>query len=462
MKTQHWFFLASCVLFCSCSAKHSKTENAESNSPVIEQPKVKEQLKKGEVIPSVICANNALQSYAVYLPKDYSDSLKFPVIIFFDPHGSGSYPVGLYKSLAEWFGYILMGSNNAKNGLQFEETNAIVGNLIVEAAARFSVDAKRISLAGFSGGAKVALMGASIHPELLSVIFCGAAIPFENVQQLPSTLGFAGERDMNYTEVMSSDQVLNEKKIMHEIVQWNGKHEWPDSVSFADAFYWCSFTTMRNQIMPIDNSLVKSFVTAKNKLLSSKRNVLYQVTINHQLASFLYGIADISMFEKKMDLLERSDAYRKEIQKLQNTLGMESKLKENYMKYFESKNLNWWREEVSRMRRMKTGDEAMMYQRLLSYLSLASYSYSNNAIKQNNFPAAQQFLAIYRIVDPEISDRAFLEACMYARQGDQQKAVVALEEAVQLGLKDKSKIENEESFSSLRSNQEFNKLIKGL
>lgn len=156
------------------------------------------------------------------------------------------------------------------------------------------------------------------------------------------------------------------------------------------------------------------------------------------------------------------DSYKKELQKQQGNFQMESNLKQNYMECFQSKDLNWWRDEISRMRNLKAGEQEMMYQRLLGYLSLASYSYSNNAIRQNNFSAAQQFLAIYKLADPENSEQPFLTACMYARQGDQGKAIAALKEAVQLGLKDKGKVESEESFNSLRGNTEFNKLLSGL
>ena len=185
---QLFFFLLLIISF-SCSTKHPKPEAVTSS---VNQPAAKHEIKAGELISSVACSNDPSQTYALYLPKNYSDAIKFPVIIFLDPHGSGSYPVGLFKSIADEFGYILMGSNNSKNGLQFDQTNAIANSLIAEAGAGFSSDQKRIALAGFSGGSKVAMVAASNHPELESVVYCGAAIPFETIQQLPPALGFAG------------------------------------------------------------------------------------------------------------------------------------------------------------------------------------------------------------------------------------------------------------------------------
>ncbi len=460
MRTQQLLFFFLTLTIFSCSTKSQKTETAAP--PVTEQPKVTQELKAGEITPTVFCDNDASQSYSLYLPKNYTDALKFPVIIFFDPHGSGSYPVGLFRSLADQFGYILMGSYNAKNGLQFDQTNIIVNSLIAEAGTKYSSDKKRISLAGFSGGSKVALVGASNHPELLSVIYCGAAIPFDNIHQLPPALGFAGVRDMNFTEVMASGPVLEAKKINHALIEWKGKHEWPDSLSFEDAFYWCDFNAMRNKLLATDNNLVKNYLQKKNKLIAASKNSLTQYDQFNQLIAFLQGVVDVSSYRQKLTSLMNGDSYKKELQKQQGNFQMESNLKQNYMECFQSKDLNWWRDEISRMRNLKAGEQEMMYQRLLGYLSLASYSYSNNAIRQNNFSAAQQFLAIYKLADPENSEQPFLTACMYARQGDQGKAIAALKEAVQLGLKDKGKVESEESFNSLRGNTEFNKLLSGL
>lgn len=460
MKRNSIFILLQVFTFLSCSSNHTKPETA--TTPVVEQqPQVKEVLKKGELILSVACIQDASQSYSLYLPTNYSDSIKFPVIIFFDPHGSGSYPVGLYKSIAEEFGYILMGSNNSKNGLQFDQTNVIASSLVNEAISKFSIDKKRISLAGFSGGAKVALVAASNNPDLCSVVYCGASIPFDNINQLPPAAGFAGQKDLNYTEVMLSAAALEQKKIPHTIIEWKGKHEWSDSVTFEDAFYWCSFSAMRNKTIPKNAELIKKFLQQKNKSLAATKNALIQSNIYNEIIAFLQALTNVSPYQSKLATLIQSESYKKEQLKQQITIQTESAMKQNYVSSFENRDLNWWKTEIARMRSVK-GEQEIMYQRLLAYLSLAGYSYSNNAVKQNNFSAAQQFLAVYKLADPVNSEQPFLLACMYARQGDQQKAISSLEDALKLGLKDKAKIESEESFSNLHSNPDFRNLLSKL
>ena len=197
-------------------------------------------------------------------------------------------------------------------------------------------------------------------------------------------------------------------------------------------------------------------------MLAANRSVLEQYNLYSQMISFLKDLTDVSLYEMKISLMAKSETFQKEIQKQQDILQTEMNLKQNYIQCFESKDVNWWSGEIKRMRSIQSGDQEKMYKRLLGYLSLASYSYSNNAVKQNDFSSAKKYLLIYKLSDPENSEQPFLEACMYARQGDQQMAIASLQEAIKLGLKDRMKIEGEESFNSLRSNPEFNKLVSQL
>ena len=103
-----------------------------------------------------------------------------------------------------------------------------------------------------------------------------------------------------------------------------------------------------------------------------------------------------------------------------------------------------------------------MNQRLLAYISLASYSLSNQALKQNNFNAARQALLLYKLSDPENSERPFLAACMYSKLNLPDSAIYSLREALKLGLKDRTKLESEESFSVLRNTTEFRQLLDSL
>jgi len=71
---------------------------------------------KGEVIDTVRCDHKPEQSYALYIPSTYIDSLPTPVIYIFEPGARGKLPVNLYHDIADKYGFILACSNNSRNG----------------------------------------------------------------------------------------------------------------------------------------------------------------------------------------------------------------------------------------------------------------------------------------------------------------------------------------------------------
>src|ERR1043165_9117236 len=70
----------------------------------------------GRVLEKVPVGRDATQSYALYLPAAYTPARKYPVLYFFDPGARGAVPVERFKEAAEKYGYILVGSNNSRNG----------------------------------------------------------------------------------------------------------------------------------------------------------------------------------------------------------------------------------------------------------------------------------------------------------------------------------------------------------
>ena len=74
-------------------------------------------LPVGQVIPEILCVADTSESYALYLPSNYSPDKRWPIIYAFDPVARGKLPVGLFKEAAEKYGYIVAGSNNSRNSI---------------------------------------------------------------------------------------------------------------------------------------------------------------------------------------------------------------------------------------------------------------------------------------------------------------------------------------------------------
>jgi hypothetical protein len=348
-------WLALLGLLTSCSEHNTSTE---TTTPATPAPVVylKDNFKTGEVIPVVPLHIDAGQTFALYLPKGYSDTSHLPAIIFFDPHGAGTLPLNLYHELADKYHYILIGSNTSKNGMPLDQTQAAAYNLFSEAKTRLSVDAAKITYCGFSGGAKVALLSAASNPAIANVIYCGSKVEIHPNHNL-SLLGFAGVRDMNYGDmVMFDKKEITNLPVKHYLVEWKGKHEFPAADVFNDAFIFLNTGTVENY----------------NKK---------QVTIT---------LADMQREQDK---------------------------KNEYLKCFKDKDLDWWKKEIATLNAKKKTD--IMDERLLAFLSLACYSIGGGQLEQNKLDVAEKILAIYKLADPENKDCDSMMTVLSQKKGMQ-------------------------------------------
>src|SRR5262249_44749886 len=135
--------------------------------------------KRGELSDTIRCRKSPDQTYALYLPKFYSDENRgdFGLILFFDPGARGKIPVSMYKDLADKYRVILACSNNSRNGPI--EASLTAGNAVLDdVLSRFTVNRRFVIVSGFSGGGRTAIdMGAR---NSFGVITCGAAFPAPN------------------------------------------------------------------------------------------------------------------------------------------------------------------------------------------------------------------------------------------------------------------------------------------
>ncbi len=95
-------------------------------------------LEKGRIIPKVICEIDTEQSYALYLPSDYSVEKKWSIIYIFEPAARSLIPMRLFKEAAEKYKYILLCSNNSRNGPSKNIVNAIKA-MWIDSHKRFSI-----------------------------------------------------------------------------------------------------------------------------------------------------------------------------------------------------------------------------------------------------------------------------------------------------------------------------------
>jgi predicted esterase len=399
LRSPLWIILLAVMMGCG-QGNTRKNGNSASVTPV----------EKGKIIPKVTCQKYYTISYALYLPKNYTAALKFPVIIAFDPHGSGILPLEKYKDLADKYGYILMGSNDSKNGLDMNTSGVIIDALFSETSGRYSIDSTRIYVMGFSGGARIACIIGLYQGGAAGVIGCGAGFPATNqpIRFKPDYISIAGNADFNMNELINLDKQLDEAKFTHASIFFNGKHDWPPVEIMENAFIWTEFCSMRKGFIQKNDSMILNFVHMQEKIIGKDKETGDEVAEHNHLVNlirFVDGLYSTEDFKNTLVTIENSSSYKKQQNQLQQLIGKEMKEQQTLNDNFFSKDIDWWKKKITnyelRITKGKDSSDVRMCKRLKSYLSLLSYMSYNRVLSSNDTVAAKHSMEIYEIVDPE-------------------------------------------------------------
>ena len=179
-------------------------------------------LRNGQILDPIKCAADPSQTYALYLPSNYSADRPSKLILAFDPRGQGRQGVEHLQAAAEKYGYIVAGSNNSRNGPPQISLTAAQA-MWADVEKRFSINAKRIYTAGLSGGARIAMKVAFDSDRIAGVIASSAGFPpgHRRSDLRFVVFGTAGTEDFNYLEMRQLDQELSSP---HRVVIFEGGH----------------------------------------------------------------------------------------------------------------------------------------------------------------------------------------------------------------------------------------------
>jgi predicted esterase len=194
-----------------------------------------EKIEAGKIHEKIACKDATQYSYACYLPKKYNPKEKYPILYCFSPGGEGLYFVQFYKDACENAGWIIVGSNDSKNGPV--QTDAIHA-MFKDTQKRFSFDKDWIYVSGFSGGSRVSTMFA---PELKAKghIAIGGVYNSGN-PELPNMSYWltCGETCFNRKEMERAETALKEKKLPVNLRIFPGGHQMPPLEVSGEAVKW--------------------------------------------------------------------------------------------------------------------------------------------------------------------------------------------------------------------------------
>ena len=428
MKLLPFLLAANLLFFISCGSGNSPQSAENAKTAVPAPANYDKSLPTRKVIDTITVKSDATQTYALYLPSNYTPDKSFPCIYFFDAHARGALPVSLYQSLAEQYGFVLIGSNVSRNGMQWQQTNDIINALMDDSRACINIDPKRIYTSGFSGGSRVASTIAITSGGIAGVIGCGAGFPgpADQVQNKFDYFGMVGIYDFNLPEMQQLDRALQQKGLTHQLLTFKGKHDWPPVADMQTAMLWIQVNAMKKGLLPTNNDLVNALKAIDDNLINTGAQSLPDEKILQEEA------ATEQQFQQQFTSLDLA-AWTKKIHELQQ-----------------------------QVKTAKPLQKAQMYQRLINYLGFVCYMNSSHAINSGDFTNAENYLKIFRIADPLNPDVDYLTAQYYMKKGDTNKAISALQSAVKAGYNDVPQITTDPMFLNLFSNTAFKEVIKNV
>ena len=219
------------------------------------------------MLPKITTSKDSRQSYALYLPSNYSSAKQWPIVYAFDPAARGALPVGLLKDAAEKYGYIVAGSNNSRNGSGQLEGQAAQA-MFDDTHARLSIDDRRIYLAGFSGGARVSAQLAQHCACAAGVILAGAGFQ-PTAQDSFAVFSAIGSFDFNYGEMIALDEALEKLSHPHFLRRFDGPHQWPAAGLFDEALAWFRLQAMKSGREPRDATFIAEHLALELKRAQS-------------------------------------------------------------------------------------------------------------------------------------------------------------------------------------------------
>lgn len=438
----------------------------------------------GRIVDRIECKDRRDQSYALYVPSGYASGKTLPVIFAFDSGANGRLAVERFREAADMYQFIVVGSNNARNGPWRPVIDAAWA-MWTDAIALLPVDDKRVYAAGFASGARAAsLFSWMIGRPVAGVIGCGAGLARETGlgDAIPAAYyGIVGTGDFNYREMNRLDVELDSKNVPHWIEIIEGGHDWPPVAECTAAVAWHEILAMRRGVIPRDDAVIDGFCTAELEQASALERsgaLDWAVSRYERLASLLAGLRDTADLALSIRKIKDSPAYQKLMKEAGARDRKEGSLLADFGRVFgilegsrqgrvDETSLDTRIQDLEKdMDGADAPADRVLAARLLYGLSEDAGGRGLGFLAVNALDKAVVCFEIAARASVHHPERQRIHlynlACAHARRGSPKDALKSLKRSVELGFKDKALFLTDTDLDSLRKNPEFQEIIKSL
>jgi predicted esterase len=433
-------------------------------------------LAPGVLVERVPLAAAPNESYALYLPSTYSPSRPTPILYAFDPRARGRVPVERFRAAAELYGWIVVGSNDSRNGIAVTD---IVARLWDDTHGRLAVDDHRVYMAGFSGGARVASgIALASRGVVAGVIAFGAGLP--NGGRVAKDARFvlfggAGGDDFNLPEMRQLAADLDAASVPNRLEIWAGGHEWAPAELCTLAVEWLELGAMRNGTRARDDALVAQWARRDEERARQREAAGAAVEAAEafdSLAEDFRGLRDTGEYAQAAARLRGSRAYKDALRAQRDDDRRQAQLANDLGAAIQQliadpdgrlSALATLRRSIADLRRTSekggAGREAHVARRALSGAWIQALEASSALRTQKEYRRAAEALALAGEIRPLGAGQLYELARLHALGGQDRQALEALERAVEAGFRDAEALRTEPDLERVRRSPEFAALV---
>lgn len=434
-------------------------------------------MKKGAVVDSIKVNDSISETFALFLPKDFSRDKAWPVVFVFDPEGRGRAAAQLFRQGAEEQGYIIVASNNIEKSDSLLNNLQVAGRMMNTIFNFLPIDKNGVYTAGFAEGAEVAGAVTAIFNNVQGVLGAGGVWmnpDFLKKENKFSFLGISGTRDPRLYNMEEMARFLKMKGYPSALYKFDGGHEWPGANMISSVLGNFTLQAMAKAYRPKDLQIVENLFQFDIAVAESLRRKMqfyeaYQYLVQMESTYALYDKKDEIRDSKKG--IRRNKVFRQQRRKYNSAEYLEEETKAEYLFYFDEDvatanfdNLPWWGQQVRLLKKYQQGNneaEAEMAFRLQGMLeSLADNAFSN--LKERGAPVDfLVFTAILQtIFNKEDPDGYMNIISVTAQNRDYETALLYLEDLLKTGYKDMEALYDIPETLDLKLSPEYNNMIQ--
>lgn len=428
----------------------------------------------GTLIPRVPCAGDASQSYALYLPSKFTDKQQWPIIYVFDPFARGDSAAKVVQAAAEKFGYIVVASNNSKNGPAGGSREAAAA-IWKDTHERLPIDPNRQYFGGLSGGARVATSLAISCQCAAGVVANAAGFPINKAPSIDTKFAYfatVGDADFNYEEFAQLRPKFDSAGMHYVIRVFDGPHGWAPAEVWLEALDWMDVQAMIAGTLPRDATRMKAVVDAameRAKKFEDDGNVLAAYREYQAIVRNFPGVAQVGAAQARNSELQNSKPLRAAEKREAAEIELQERLEAGPSEKIaglpsgemDEMAFSELQSSFADLKRQAAGNDrdALIRRRALSGLVVQAYEAGEGSLAGKNYSVGLRYLDLAAAGSVNPAGAYYERARIYAIMSEKKNMLAEIKKCIAAGVHNPAALDAEE-FQRYRDDREFRSLVE--